>query len=234
MRLLVPSITAVALLAAAAPASASTFESGSLSFGVSGSWVSTGAVTRSCNGADVSYSVTERVKIRGLSRGRIGYQGTVGKSVFFNRISKYPKVRLTVSRTTSPPGVICAGNPLDCGTRTLNGLAKPEFSGPFRSSGRLDLHVVFARTRSASQFPDPFRECPLPDTGPGWFADAVDRPVGGSFDWQAKALGYPKPRGFYAKRSRTLKGTERRQGATLKLKMSLKRKIRVRKPSFSG
>ena len=236
MRLLVPLAAALTLLAAAAPASASTFESGSLTFGVSGSWVSTGPVTRSCGGAsntELTYNVTERVKVSGRSKGRIGYQGTVRRSVFFNRIAKYPKVRLTVSRTTSP-AVNCAGNPLDCGTRTLNGLAKPEFSGPFRSSGRLDLHVVFARTRAASQFPDPFRDCPLPDTGPGWFADAVDRPVGGTFDWQAKSLGYPKPRGFYARRSRTLKGSVRRQGATLKLKMSLKRKIRVRKPSFAG
>ena len=233
MRFLVPLAAALTLLAAAAPASASTFESGSLTFGVSGSWVSTGAVTRSCGGADVSYNVTERVKVRGLSRGRIGYQGTVGRSVFFNRIAKYPKVRLAVSRTTSVP-LNCPGSPLDCGTRTLNGLAKPEFSGPFRSRGRLDLHLVFARTRFASQFPDPFDNCPLSDEGPGWFADAVDRPVGGEFDWQAKTLGYPRPRGFYAKRSRTLRGTEKRQGATLKLKLSLKRRIRVRKPSFAG
>ena len=220
-------------LAAAAPASGSTFESGSLSYGVSGSWVSAGKVTRSCGGADATFTVTERVKVRGLSRGRIGYQGTVRRSVFFNRITKYAKVRLSVSRTASPP-MVCPGAPADCGTRTLSGVAKPEFSGPFRSSGRVDLRLVFARTRFASPFPDPFDSCPLPDEGPGWFADAVDRPVGGDFDWQAKTLRYPRTKAFYARRSRTLRGTTRRQGATLKLKLSLKRTIKVRKPSFSG
>ena len=233
MRLLVPLAAALALLAVATPASASTFESGSLSIGVSGSWVSTGSVTRSCGGAEASYTVTERVKIRGLSKGRIGYQGTAGKSVFFNRISKYPKVRLSVSRT-SGPAAVCTGPTPRCGTRTLTGVAKPEFEGPFRSNGRVELRLVFARTKASSPFPDPFPDCPLPDEGPGWFAKAVDRPVGSSYDWQAKTLRWPRTKAFYAKRKRTVSGTGRRQGATLKLKMSLKRKIRVRKPSFAG
>ena len=142
-------------------------------FTVSGTWLNSGSATADC--ADpptgdsklVPYPSTERVTFKGTSAGRLSYRGLVGRSIFFERIGARPKVKVTVTRTATPPaGCETDGTP-DCGTRTLTGVANPEFEGPFRPGRPVKLRFDFARTSTSYRFSDPFNACALPSAGPG-------------------------------------------------------------------
>ena len=208
-RLPVTLAAVLALLAAAPAAHAATFQAGQMRFTVSGSWASSGTATTSCDdpvtgdSKPVQYPAGERVTFKGTSAGRISYRGLVGRSIFFERIGARPKIKVTVMRTATPPAGRCdtQGTP-DCGTRTLTGVANPEFEGPFRAGRPVRLRFDFARTATSYRFADPFKACALPAAGPDWWASAMS-PVGNGFDFQAAALDVPSPRGFYAKCRRT-------------------------------
>ena len=220
-------------------------------FTVSGSWVASGSASADCTDPAtgdsklVSYPSTERVTFKGTSAGRISYRGLVGRSIFFERIGARPRVKVTVTRTaTPPPGCRPDATP-DCGTRTLTGVANPQFEGPFRRGRPVRLRFDFARTATSYRFADPFKSCALPGAGPDWWAAAMS-PVGSDFDFQAAALDVPSPKGFYAKRRRTFSGSATRrfkgdpgisQGpstATLKMKVGVSRRVTKSQPAFRG
>jgi hypothetical protein len=94
-----------------------------------------------------------------------------------------------------------------------------------RSGRPLDLHLVFAHSRTSSGLPDPFKKCPLPDSLSTWFGQVVNPPVGGDFDFQDRALSYPSVKGFYAHRQFKLAGhsVERRpDGTTAAFRIGMK------------
>lgn len=243
---------ALALLAVAPAAHAATFQTGQMRFTVSGSWVNTGTATTSCDdpvtgdSKPVQYPASERVTFKGTSAGRINYRGLVGRSIFFERIGARPRVKVTVTRTATPPAGRCEteGKP-DCGTRTLTGVANPEFSGPVRAGRAVRLTFDFARTATSFRFSDPFKACALPSSGPDWWGGAMS-PVGDRFDFQSAALDVPAPKGFYSKRSRTFSGSATRrykgdpgvtQGpatATLKMKVKVSRTGIRSQPAFGS
>ena len=244
---------AVLLLLAVAPAAdAATFQTGQMRFTVSGSWVNTGTATTSCDdpvtgdSKPVQYPAVERATFKGTSAGRIGYRGLVGRSIFFERIRARPKVKVTVTRRATPPAGRCEteGKP-DCGTRTLAGVASPEFEGPFRAGRPVKLSFDFARTATSYRFSDPFKACALPSSGPDWWAGAMS-PVGDGYDFQSAALDVPATSGFYAKRRHTFSGsaTRRYKGdpgvtegpakATLKMKVTVSRKVTKSQPAFGS
>lgn len=241
----IPLLALLLVGALAAPAQAATYQSGKLRFTVSGSWVHTGQNFVDCRNAEgdlepVKFAVTERVRVTGLSSGRIGYQGLVGRSIFFNRIYATPKVTVTVTRTAPRPACDDSREAWDCGSKTLRGVANPEFEGPFPFGTAVRLRFDFARTRSSFRFDDPFKTCPGPDNGPGWFAAAMTKATN-PFDWQAAALDVPSPKGFYRKRRQTFSGsvTKRYKGdagrgqgdasATLKMKVGIRRGVSLSK-----
>jgi hypothetical protein len=230
--------------AVAAPAcahAAGTYEEGKLAYKISGSYVAKGTANLSCTedlpgGAfrdvDLAYPVTEKVTFKSTT-GVVGYQGLVGKSVFFNRIRKYPKITIRVSRTGRPPGR-CPKVPSDCGTKKVKGAVLGDFEGPFIPGRRMDLHVDFLTSRKGSHIGDPYKDCPVGEESAGWFADAVGPPVGSDYDFQAKALRYPKVKAFYSRKRRTLSGSSKSRNSKLKMKMTLKRTITKRQPNRAG
>ena len=245
-------LAAVALLAVAPAADAATFQTGQVRFTVSGSWVNSGTATTSCDdpvtgdSKPVQYPAGERVTFKGTSAGRIGYRGLVGRSIFFERIRARPMVRVTVTRTATPPAGRCeTDGKSDCGTRTLTGVANPEFEGPFRAGRPVKLSFDFARTATSYRFSDPFKACALPSSGPDWWAGAMS-PAGDGYDFQSAALDVPAPKGFYAKRRQTFSGSATRrykgdpgvtQGpakATLKMKVTVGRKVTKSQPAFGS
>ena len=250
-RLPVTLAAALALLAAAPAAHAATFQAGQMRFTVSGSWVSSGTATTSCDdpvtgdSKPIQYPSAERVTFKGTSAGRISYRGLVGKSIFFERIAARPRIRVKATRTATPPAGCKPEATPDCGTRTLTGVANPEFEGPVRPGRPVKLRFDFARTATSYRFADPFKGCALPAAGPDWWAAAMG-PVGNDFDFQAAALDVPSPKGFYAKRRRTFSGsvTRRFKGdpgvtigsstATLKMKVSVSRRVTRSQPAFGG
>lgn len=244
-------LLAVAGLLAATPvADAATFQQGQMRFTVSGSWVASGVASADCDDPvtgdrKVRFPAAERVTFKGTSAGRVGYRGLVGRSIFFERIGARPKVRITVTRSATPPAGCQLENRPDCGTRTLTGVANPEFEGPVRAGRPVKLRFDFARTATSYRLSDPFKGCPLPSAVQGWWAAAMS-PVGDDFDFQAAALDLPSPKGLYARRSRTFSGsaTRRYKGdsgagegpatATLKLKVGVSRKVTKSQPAFGS
>jgi len=244
-------LTAVLVLVVAPPAHAATFQEGRLKFTVSGSWVASGPTIVDCQDRSsgettvLKPTITERVTFRSTSAGRVAYKGLVGRSIFFGRIGATPKVKLSVSRGPNPPAN-CSSSPApDCGSRTLGGVANPEFEGPLRMGGKVGLGFDFAKSRTSFRFADPFRRCPEPGAGPGWFAAALGN-SGDAQGLQAAAIGNPSVKRLYGRRSQTFSGsaTKRFKGdpgiglgpssATLKMKVTVSRKVTKSQPAFGS
>jgi hypothetical protein len=242
-------LTAVALLAVAPAAEAATFQEGSMKFTVSGSWVTSGPTIVDCQDRSsgetttLKPTITERVTFRSTSAGRVAYKGLVGRSIFFGRIGATPKVKLSVSRGPNPPAN-CSSSPApDCGPKALAGVANPEFEGPLRMGGKVDLRFDFAKSPKSFRFADPFRQCP--EARPGWFAAALGN-SGDAQGLQAAAIGNPSVKRLYGRRSQTFSGsaTQRFKGdpgiglgpssATLKMKVKVTRKVTKSQPAFGS
>jgi hypothetical protein len=222
-------LAGIACAAFTSPALAGGFKKGSISYRVSGGYVEKGSVQIECTDelgqdVDTTYPVTDRVTFHS-SLGRAGYQGLAGRSVFFLGVGDHsPKLRVTVKRTAMPP-VCTPPVKSDCGTRKVKGVLRSQFSGPSRAGRPLDLHLVFAHSRTSSGLTDPFKKCPLPDSLSSWFGQVVNPPVGPAFDFQDRALSYPSVKGFYAHRKFKLAGhsVERRpDGTTAAFRIGMK------------
>jgi hypothetical protein len=240
--------TVLAALALAGTADAGgTYQEGRLSFAVSGSYVATGTDTVSCkvqtgptpadyDYQDTPYPVVEKVSFKS-GRGVAFYHGDLGKTPFFGGPHEHgAKLALTVSRTPTLPAGCQPRQPLDCGTHTMKGYVASQFEGPFRAGRPLDLHVRVGDGRYSGTFKSPFTTCGSDSLGP-FDGYVINPPVGSQFDAQAKALGYPRPKRFWAHKRLTLSGTARHtgnHGATLvfHMKMKLARKTAKSRPDL--
>jgi hypothetical protein len=221
MRAQIATTAVLATLALAGTADArGTYQEGRLSYAVSGSYVATGTDTTSC---DTPYPVVEKVSFSS-GHGIAKYQGDVGKTPFFGGRGEHgAKLKLTVSRTASPPAGCQLSETPDCGTHVLKGYVSSQFEGPFRAGRPLDLHVRVGDGRFSSSFKSPFSTCGADALGP-FSGDVINPSTGSGFDAQAKALHYPRPKGFWGHKRLTLAGTTHHKstGSTLTFHMKMK------------
>lgn len=225
-------ILATALLSTVALAGTAdargTYQEGRLTYSVSGSYVATGTETSSC---DTPYPVVERVSFssgRGLAR----YRGDVGKTPFFGARGEHgASLRLAVSRTASPPAGCQLPQKLDCGTHVIKGYVSSRFEGPLRAGRPLDLHVHFGDGKFSFGFKSPFTTCGEDSLGP-FSGDVINPPIGSGFDAQARALHYPRPKGFWGRKRRTLAGTARTKGLVFHMELKLARTTTKSRPDL--
>jgi hypothetical protein len=225
-RLIAATAVLVPLALAGAADARGTYQEGRLTYSVSGSYVATATDTTSC---DAPFQATEKVSFSS-GRGLAKYQGDVGKTPFFGARGEHgAKLKLTVTRAATPPaGCQPTGAP-DCGTHTLEGYVSSEFEGPFRAGRPLDLHVRMGGAKYELGFKSPYKSCGVDAFGP-FSGDVLNPPTGAGFDAQAKALHYPRSKGFWARKRRTLSGTARTKGLVFHMKMKLVRTTTKSKP----
>jgi hypothetical protein len=227
-------ITATAVLATLALAGTAdargTYQEGRLSYSVSGSYVATTTQQVPCGDNDPPTVLVEKVSFKS-GRGVAFYHGDVNRTPFFGGPHEHgAKLSLTVSRTVTSPSPCQSPVKPDCGTHTLKGHVASQFESSLRAGRPVDLHVRIGSGRYSTTFKSPFSTCGVDLVGP-FDGNVLNPPTGSGFDAQAKALGYPGVRGFWARKRRTLSGTARDKasGQTLvfHMKMKLSRKTTV-------